>query len=535
MDEPEFDVVISGYGPTGLTAAALLSRLGHRVCVFERWPSLYGQPRIATIDAESARIIQAACDVDQAFRNSLPRRQYLFANGDGHVLIDHQWDRTHDCGFPYRISLHQPDVEDALDIASRARGAEINQGWEVVAVDQDDRRAVVTARERIAVDGGSERRGRERTVAARYVIGADGARSVIREALRIERESWPYRNAWYSVDAVRKRRLPNFWGLSPDGQVAVIFCLPEGRAHSIIPLGRNHMRFNFEVDPDGRHHDKLNTEVAYRYLEGVYGVGPEDVEVYRQAIYPFEGRLAKSWREGRVFLAGDAAHLMTPFLGQGGCAGFRDAINLAWKFDLVLKGLADETLLDTYEAERLPHVRIHVDGSDKAAAIAFKADPVEAAERDRVLMSGNALPTSPDPVLTSGILQRSAIGRVNPPVGGLAPQGQVRVGETEGRFDDVVGWGVHLVAWDCNPNQALNAGQPDFLERIGGLAVGVSDRGGGELAQDMSGIYRHYFETYGIKAFLMRPDFVVFGVARTVEQLPQLVDDFRSQLGVPMG
>lgn len=531
MAGPEYDVVISGYGPTGLAAAALLTRLGHRVCVFERWPSLYGQPRIATIDAESARIIQAACDVDAAFRNSLPRDRYIFANANGEVLIDNRWEGDHDCGFAHRISLHQPDIEDAMDAAARGRGAEIHQGWEVTAIEQDDAEVRVTAQERVAGNDS----GAKRTVSARYLIGADGARSAVRELLGIEREAWPFRNAWYSVDTVRLGKLPDFWGTSPDGQIAVIFCLPEGRAHSVIPLGSSHVRFNFEADPDGGHDDKLNDEVAYRHLRDVYGVGPEHVEVTRQAVYPFEGKLALRWRVGRAFLAGDAAHVMTPFLGQGGCAAFRDAINLAWKLDLVLKGIVDEALLDSYEAERLPHVRVHVDGSDKLAAMAFEPDPEKAAARDqRYLENPAPAPAAaPDLPLVGGILDRDRNGDIAAPVGGLGPQGAVQREGTEGRFDDIVGWGFQLLAWDRNPADLLSEDQKDFLTRIGGVTAGLSEQDAPQLVRDVSGVYRRFFRRHGIEGLLMRPDFVVFGVVRTAEDLPRLVDVLRRQLGTP--
>jgi 3-(3-hydroxy-phenyl)propionate hydroxylase len=465
--------------------------------VFERWPSLYGLPRMATIDGESARILQAASDIQAALRHSVPRKRYLFATEKGEVLIDARWDRQHVCGFPFRISLHQPDIEDAMDAAARANGAEINQGWEVRALDQDEAGVTVTAR--------------ERTVRAKYVIAADGARSTVRELLGIGREAWPYRNAWLSFDARRKRALPNFFGLSPDGQVAAVFCVPGGRTHSIIPLGLEHLRFNFEIDPDTPHDGRLDRDLAYRRLREVYGIGEDDVEVYRQAIYPFEGRLAERWRDGRVFLAGDAAHVMTPFLGQGGCSALRDAINLAWKLDLVLRGVAPDALLDSYEAERKPHARVYIDGSDKLAAFAFTghgAPPVLAAE----------------PVITTGVL-RSSDGA---PVGEVGPQGVVLHDGTKARFDDVVGPGFQLLGLGLHPDRYLTRTHLAFLDAISTARAGFGTQDG--LMRDIEGSYERYFRDHGIAALLMRPDFVIYGVARSADALPALVDSLRNSL-----
>jgi 3-(3-hydroxy-phenyl)propionate hydroxylase len=532
VTEDSFDVVIVGYGPTGMVAASLLAGRGHRVCVFERWPSLYGQPRIATIDGESARIIQAAADVELALRRSIARSQYILANQDGSVLLDYAWAGDHVCGYPNRISLHQPDMENAIDAAARERGAEINQGWEFQSLEQNDDAVLVVARERVVRDDGEVIWGRERKVTAQYLIGADGARSAVRTALNIGRDEWPNRNAWWTVDTVRRRVLPNLRGLSPNGSVAVIFCEPEGRAHSIIPLGLDVVRFNFEVDPDADHQWRLTPEHAYCKLEEVYGIGRADVDVYRQAIYPFEGRLAKTWRLGRSFLAGDAAHVMTPFLGQGGCSGFRDAINLVWKLDLVLTATCNPVLLDTYERERKPHARFYVEGSDRVAATVFTARADDAARRDRLFLSGSAPAPQPDPSIRDGVLYHNVEGNIEAPAGQVGPQGVSQLDGRSGRTDELLGWGFQLLTRGAEPLATLTASQHAFLRKIGCSCVGFTSTVCGSLAVDTSGAYMRYMERHGAVAVLMRPDFVVFGIARDHTELPPLVDGLRERLAL---
>jgi 3-(3-hydroxy-phenyl)propionate hydroxylase len=525
----ECDIAISGYGPTGQALASLLAARGWRVCVFERWPSLYGQPRLCTLDGEAARVIQAAGDIDAALRDSNPCRRYYLVNEDEKVLIDLDWSADHVCGYPLRISMHQPDIEDAMDAAARERGATIYQGVEVVTVEQDAGGATVVARR---VDG--DREGAQIVVQARYVVGADGARSAVRESLGIERQEFPFRNAWLSVDAIRKRTLPTISGVSPDLRVPVVVCAPEGRTHASIPIGATRLRFEFLVDPDSEHDEQLREEVGYEYLEKVHGLTRDDVEIYRQVIYPFAGRLAKTWRVGRIFLAGDAAHLMTPFLGQGACAGLRDAANLAWKLDLVLDGTAPPELLDTYEAERLPHVSGHVAGSDALGAMACEPDAELARLRDEAFFSGQAPPPPADPVLEDGILHREQ-GDLTAPVGDLGPQGTLELAGKKGRGDDIISWGFQLIAKGYDPSLLLSPEQTEFLHSIHGHAVGVGPEEGDGIAADVDDAYGSFLAKHDAEAMLLRPDFVVFGLATDRDAVPGLVEDLRTQIGATAG
>jgi 3-(3-hydroxy-phenyl)propionate hydroxylase len=526
------DVVISGYGPTGQAAAALLARQGHSIVVFEKHDALYGMPRAATIDGECARIVQAAGDVDRAFRVSSWLRKYELVDEKFDEIVTFDYSGLHMCGFPGRTSFYQPDVEDVLDTAAREHGAEVNFGWEVTDLDVDDGGVTVRARPRIgsAVAAPDS----ERVLRARYVIGADGANSAVRSLSSIEREDFGYRDAFLGVDAQRIGEMPERLSRG----VAIGVCDP-GRHTAFIPIGSNRFRFEFIVNPDESHEHLLSDEVAYELLRETWGLGPDQVRVYRHVIYPFEGKVAKTWRAGRILLAGDAAHLMPPFMGQGACSGLRDSINLAWKLHMVLAGLSDESLLDTYEMERGPHALHYVKGSIEVGLVACERDPERAKQRNEAYRNGTMPPPPPDATLTAGILHRGPDGKLAKHAGELIEQGIVRVGNRTGRFDDIIGWGFHLIGYELDPLDHLDDEGRHFLEEIGCVAVRITTDPDIGAVLDLDRTYEAFFKDRNqIKAVLARPDFYIFGAVWNAADLQGMVDDLRRQLvgqQVPIG
>jgi 3-(3-hydroxy-phenyl)propionate hydroxylase len=172
-------------------------------------------------------------------------------------------------------------------------------------------------------------------------------------------------------------------------------------------------RFEFALLRNEKTEDIASEEAAWRLLEQYHGLGRDDLQLIRHLVYTFECRLAKRWRVGNVFLAGDAAHTNPPYLGQGACSGMRDAANLAWKLDLVLRGVSGDALLDTYEAERRPHVLTLMQQARSLGLVANTVNPIKAAVRD-LLFRFKLAPKPEFPTLNDGMLQRQHDGKLAP-------------------------------------------------------------------------------------------------------------------------
>jgi len=272
--------------------------------------------------------------------------------------------------------------------------------------------------------------------------------------------------------------------------------------------------FDVESDPD-----RVWARVA-RYLT------PDDAELIRVATYTFRSLVAHRWRVGRILLAGDAAHQMPPFLGQGMCSGIRDAQNLAFKLDLVLQGAVGSSVLDTYQVEREPHVRAVTEKGIELGRGQTTRDPAAAAARDRRLLAARAAGAAQDkirfPGLEDGLLaERSLPGR-----GSLSRQGVVESDAGRGRLDQVVGDGFVFLA-SAEVVAGLGSAVATALERAGVRVVALSAAGAvadGTVADetvangtvaDVGQTYQRWFAERGWSAVIVRPDFYVYGAAGT--------------------
>jgi 3-(3-hydroxy-phenyl)propionate hydroxylase len=266
---------------------------------------------------------------------------------------------------------------------------------------------------------------------------------------------------------------------------------------------------------------------AWAWLKEQHGLGPEDVKILRQVVYTFQGRIAEQWRQGRIFLAGDAAHTTPPYMGQGACSGMRDGITLGWKLDLVLRGQAGDGLLDTYEAERRPHATAITEISSALGKVANTHDPVAAAARDEAFRTGNVPPPPPFPTIVAGVIHQDADGRPAPLAGTLTPQGVVRKAGVEGLFDEVAGRGFSVVS-QRDVSSVLGTEHRAFLEQLGAVTASM-EPGTDDSIEDVRGTYADYWSKNGVDAFIGRPDYHLFWAGQ-LEELPTALEDLKSRL-----
>lgn len=517
-----YDVVIVGYGPTGMLAAILLARAGHRVAVIERYKTLYNLPRVGIVHDDVLRMFQQIGCIDAIWPATHFLPVYELAK-NGRILLSSDVAPTATHGWPEYISIYQPAFETELDRMTKAQSSvDIFQGETVVALAQNAEGIAVTVKDQA---------GATRQMEGRYLIGADGGNSLVREALGVTYENLGFDQNWLVIDAKEKRARP---GLPAMRQ----FCEPE-QPGVTLSMGPQHRRWSFMIFPGESPEDAVTLESVWRRLDRPEGATPDEFELVRVASYQFQSLYAEQWRVGRVFLAGDAAHQMPPFLAQGLCSGFRDAHNLAWKLDLVLKGVAPARFLDSYMEERGPNARATIVESMRVGLHVNERDPEKVKQRDAQLLAmqaekertrgENRLIAFRVPGFVAGFTARAG----TPAAGDAFPQARVRQGAREGRSDDIVGYGFLILTRGADASRALSERDLAFWRSLDGTILRIEDSGkGGPPGNliDSEGHYGKLMDEYGCNCIIKRPDYCIFGACRSVDELPILMADLRDHL-----
>jgi 3-(3-hydroxy-phenyl)propionate hydroxylase len=403
----------------------------------------------------------------------------------------------------------QPPVEAALRAHAASYGSvAVRLGTELTDLQHEKDHQVLDLQD----DGG-----KKSETSARYLVGCDGASSAVRQRLAIQYEDLEFDEPWLVIDLLVNQR-----GLARLPAVSIQYCDPARPSTYLIGPGA-HRRWEIMLLP-GEQPAQMETDAEVWRLLSRW-LAPEDATLWRVASYRFHALLAREWRRGRAFIAGDAAHQQPPFTGQGMCQGVRDVANLSWKLRLALEGQAGDGLLDTYGAERAPHVRRLTTRIKEIGRLVCERDARAAVARDKRLIeeAGGTITTMPRqqliPPLEEGFLSPVA----HPANGSIFPQPRVRHANGEVLLDEVAGAWFRLVVQENFPVKETR------LAKAMGVKLVRIGAGAGCL-EEADGILAQWFEKNACAAALVRPDHYVYGVAATPDELDRQLDRMWSAL-----
>ena len=487
QEQIKTDVVIIGFGPVGAMLANLLGLQGISTLVLEREAAIYNLPRAVHFDDDVMRLLQTV-DLAQAMQPFVHVSPGMkFVDDTGRLLLD--WPRppyVGQQGWHASYRFHQPELERVLrEGLARWPSVTVRLRTEAFALEQE-RDAVVVRYEDL--ETGSLTR-----CQARYVVGCDGARSLVRRLMDAPLEDLGFHERWLVVDALLRRLRPDL------GDWSVQYC-SKRRPTTYVRGTGDRRRWEIAVLPG---EDEATITQPTKVLELLKRwVSSEEIDLERAALYTFHSAIAPRWRSGRLLIAGDAAHLTPPFLGQGLCAGMRDAGNLAWKLARVLRGQNNGSLLDTYQSERAPHVREYIELAVRLGGL-INTKAMQAAVPGSVLNGGEAARmTSIKPRLGPGL----AAG-CNGPAGDIAPQPRLTDGV---RLDDRVGYRFAVLL------------QPHFAASLPAETLEHLARREIVVVADDAPEPNTWLQWIDAPAVLVRPDRYVLGTARSVQELNSL-------------
>ena len=493
-----FDVIIIGFGPTGATLANLLGLSGVSTLLLDRETQACHLPRAVHFDGEVMRVFQTIGISDELAGRLYVNAGMRFVNkSTGQLLLD--WPRPQEIGdhaWHASYRFHQPDLESILhENLKKYPSVEVRKGCEVLEI-RDMGESVQAHYEDLA-------NGERHSVSGKYLVGCEGARSLTRKLIcqpvETSIEDFDFNQYWLVVDVILNKLKPEL------SDYTIQYCHLENPVTANRGPGLRR-RWEFALTEKDRKQHTIDKAAIWNRLKP--WLTKDEALIERYAVYQFHATLALKWRKNRLFIAGDAAHQTPPFMGQGMCAGIRDAANLAWKLSLSLNNPAKAYLLDSYQQERLDHVREYIITAIKLGELVNSTSQQDIFQK---LNSPNGKMKSIAPKLGKGLAVQ-----INKHVGTLFPQPKLRnVSEHPVLFDDHCGYAASLLI-SSELKGSLSNEQAALLNKFRkeGLCI-LSTASEPHLA--------NILERLALKAVLIRPDRYILATANDSQEFQTLL------------
>lgn len=529
----DVDVVVVGAGPVGLTLANILGLQGVRTLVVEDRDTLIDYPRGVGLDDESLRTFQAIGLVDAVLPHTVPNQILRFFDGRRRLLAEMA--PADACfGWPKRNGFVQPLVDaELLRGLERFEHVQVLWGRPMSGCTEETDGVTVQL-------GGSE----PAEVTARYVVGCDGGRSATRRLMGVSFDGTTSSTRWLVVDVAN----------DPLGHPNSEVGADPARPYASISIAHGIRRFEFMIHAEETDEQAEDPEFVAAML-APFLPRPHDVDVIRHRVYTHHSRIAGAFRRGRLLVAGDAAHLMPVWQGQGYNSGIRDAMNLGWKLAAVVRGQAGPSLLDSYDTERRKHARAMIDLSTMVGKVISPTNRRVAAVRDRVIRAASAVPTlkryvlemrfKPMPRYEQGAVVHDQPRRPDSPAGTLFIQPRVDTRTaTDLLLDDVMGTGFAVLAWNNDPRILLGEETFERWKALGAgfIAVrpstqlhwsppGAEDDPAITIVGDRSGALKSWFDRHAESVLFLRPDRCI-AAACIAQRAPEVSAQLFGALGL---
>ncbi len=483
----QFDVTIVGLGPAGGTLANLLAMHDLSILILDREKSFYPLPRAVHFDDEIMRVFQTIGITKEFLKHTIINKGTKFVNSKDKVILD--WPRPKkitDNGWYPSYRFHQPDLEKKLrKKLKNYKKVSIEQNSEVIKIKNSKNHVDITY---LNINNH-----KDYLVRSKYVIGCDGANSITRKQIKTKMDNLGFTQKWAVVDLILKKKKNNL----PDRTIQ--YSNPKQPATYCRNVGRRR-RWEFAIKKN--HSDKkvLSDNYIWNFLKP--WLNKSEAIIERKTIYTFESAIARKWRKGRVFIAGDAAHLMPPFMGQGMCAGIRDASNLAWKIANCIRNKFDDKLLNTYQSERSLNVKEYIETTMRMGEFVNAVESIQITDNIKSDNKGIKSMQSIKPKLGKGLGNLNDKNR-----GKTFPQFKLKNNKT---LDDHFSKkGIIILSSEIKPRNLKNY----FLLK----------------AKKLNNVSK-YLKNINSKAILVRPDRFILASARSNKDVGLLIKKYSSIL-----